>query len=292
MDKPDFERIEQQLTDGGVAAVCAYLEEVFLKEKRYHDLFHVRLLECRHRLELPLAEETDLDRLPVLREVAEFLRSEEFCRALLRKFSDPANGVAAIPRDKERFFVHGARDFTPVFDLHIDLPGYEIPPHRDVEDKIVTYQFYLTSDSSLRDFGTFLCRPKAPDADGSAERSPVLRAAGAAIAFTARSLRLTDTSLSSLWRKFQRTALAMEIGLGEAPAWLPWRLFEIAKIAPALPNYFLAFAPNHRSYHAVRLNFPPNSPLSGRTVLRGFIRKGRGSENWTRFRQAAPPADP
>ena len=98
----------------------------------------------------------DLHELPILGEIQAFLKGDQFCRALLDKFSRPDG----IPAEKHKYFDDGARDFTSVFDLHIDRRGYEILPHPDVPTKIVTFQFYLVSDDSLREFGTLFCRTK------------------------------------------------------------------------------------------------------------------------------------
>ena len=57
----------------------------------------------------------NLHELPLFQEIQSFLRGEEFCRALLEKFSVPGG----IPADKYRYFVNGAREFTSVLDLQI-----------------------------------------------------------------------------------------------------------------------------------------------------------------------------
>ena len=82
----------------------------------------------------------------------------------------------------------------------------------------------------------------------------------------------------SFWYGFERTRLGTEIGFGDSKNWYPWRLFDIVAAAPALPNHFMAFAPNNRSYHAVRMNIPESS--EGRRVIRGFIRSGIDQKNF------------
>lgn len=47
--------------------------------------------------------------------------------------------------------------------LIMDLDGYEIRPHTDHPDKIVSLLFYLARDDSMRDCGTAIYVPKDPD---------------------------------------------------------------------------------------------------------------------------------
>lgn len=218
----------------------------------------------------------DLGELPIFRDIQTFLRGDEFCRALLGKFSRPDG----IPADKYRYFANGAREFTSVFDLQIDPGGYEILPHPDIPDKIVTFQFYLVSDASLRECGTLFCRPRN---GRPARRSRIAGAAGSA---ANRMAERMGSRLGNLRHWLERTRLGTEIGFGPSRSWYPWRMFEIVGSAPALPNHFMAFAPNERSYHAVRMNIPGTS--TGRTVLRGFIRSGEGSRNFISFPTAPP----
>jgi hypothetical protein len=66
--------------------------------------------------------------------------SEQFSRALLTKFSrELPDGSTPIPPEKHPFFKGDVSDYSCVFDFQIDLPGYEIPPHLDVNEKIVTF---------------------------------------------------------------------------------------------------------------------------------------------------------
>jgi hypothetical protein len=83
---------------------------------------------------------------------------------------------------------------------------------------------------------------------------------------------------SNLWYGFERTTLGTEIGFGDSKNWYAWRFFDVVASAPALPNYFMAFAPNDRSYHAVRMNIPLTS--EGRKVISGFIRSGCNRSNF------------
>jgi len=210
----------------------------------------------------------DISALPLLGELQRFLRGDEFCRALLTKFSIPDG----IPKEKYRHFADGARDFTSVFDLQIDRRGYEILPHADVATKIVTFQFYLVQDNSLKEFGTLFCRTKNGQV---ARRTVAAKAAGSTAENCAKLLRGWP---DSFWYGFERTRLGTEIGFGDSKNWYPWRLFDIVAAAPALPNHFMAFAPNSCSYHAVRMSIPDSS--EGRRVIRGFIRSGVDQKNY------------
>ena len=217
----------------------------------------------------------DISGVPLLGELKKFLRGDEFCRALLNKFSI----AAGIPREKYRHFADGARDFTSVFDLQIDRRGYEILPHADVASKIVTFQFYLAQDDSLKEFGTLFCRTK----NGQAARRTF---AAKAVGSTAESCaKLLHGWPDSFWYRFERTRLGTEIGFGDSKNWYPWRLFDIVAAAPALPNHFMAFAPNDRSYHAVRMNLPESA--EGRRVIRGFIRSSVDQKNFITLEKPA-----
>jgi hypothetical protein len=213
----------------------------------------------------------NLHELPLFRELQEFLRGEEFSRTMLDKFSRPDG----IPAEKYRYFANGANEFTPVFDLQLDRRGYEILPHPDVPTKIITFQFFLVSDDSLKDFGTLFCRTKN---GRPAARNAVARTAGSAVTRVARALRHQPYRF---WHWLERTKLGTEIGFG-SEGWYPWRMFDIVSAAPALPNHFMAFAPNEHSYHAVRMDIPESS--IGRTVIRGFIRSGSDVGNFIRFK--------
>ena len=104
-----------------------------------------------------------------------FLKSNRFTRTLLEKFSasDSWSGHgSAVPAEKHAHFADGRDDFACVFDLHKDLPGYEITPHADVTSKIITFLFYFTLDESINKFGTLLCRVRP---GSSVEPAPVRR---------------------------------------------------------------------------------------------------------------------
>jgi hypothetical protein len=216
----------------------------------------------------------NLHELPLFNEIQTFLRGDEFCRALLEKFSRPDG----IPAEKYRYFANGARDFTSVFDLQIDRRGYEILPHPDVPSKIITFQFYLVADNSLDEFGTLFCRTKngRPAKRGRAANASRVVADTVAKALGKRPYRF--------WHSLERTKVGTEIGFGDSSNWYPWRMFDIVTRAPALPNHFMAFAPNERSYHAVRMDIPESS--IGRTVIRGFIRSGASVSNFIQFKSA------
>jgi hypothetical protein len=80
--------------------------------------------------------------------------------------------------------------------------------------------------------------------------------------------------------RMERSTLGSTLGVGEQQHWLPWSLVDVVKVAPALPNCFMAFPPNATSYHAVRLDIPPSAKKQERPVIRGFIRSGSNMRNW------------
>ena len=61
----------------------------------------------------------------------------------------------------------------------------------------------------------------------------------------------------------------------------------MVKVASALPNHLLAFAPNDRSFHAVDFNVPADASVQERRVIRGFIMSGRDGKNLIKPRCAA-----
>lgn len=240
----------RQLLDA-IAAKAVFEPAVYpgvsvdLKAENFHD----------HGLACANAQE-----VPELARLRAFLKSNAFSRTLLERFADPTawgERGSAIPPEKHKFFADGRDDFTTVFDLHKDLPGYEITPHPDVEEKIITFLFYLTPNDDLSRFGTMLCRPKPEHLADIAGR--------------------TEPRRDGLIARLTRSAVG-RYGLDQV--WLPWEWFEIAKIAEARANSFVAFAPNAESYHAVRMNIPPEHPLQDRLTLRGFIRSGANSGNF------------
>jgi hypothetical protein len=205
-----------------------------------------------------------------IRQLRDVFAAPEFSEALLEKFRKPLDdGTTPIPAAKHGFFADGARDYATVFDLQADLPGYQIAPHADVAPKIVTFQLYLTRDQTLARFGTLLCEPK----DHRALR-------GRNVFARALARPLNRIPHHALYRMVYRSRLGLTIGLGDLANWYPWSWFNVTKVAEAMPNHFLAFAPNDRSFHAVDLDIPPDVPAQERDVLRGFIRSGRASENW------------
>jgi hypothetical protein len=214
----------------------------------------------------------DFDANEYLRALRDFFASEDFSRLLLSKFSASLpDGSTPIPREKFKFFASGASDYTCVFDIQIDRPGYEVAPHADVAEKIITFQLFLVENEALRPYGTLLCKPKA--GTPTAARPLLTRTTGKVLD---RVLRRTKLNQSKLYHVIERSPLGLTLGIGDNRSWLPWELFDIARVAPALPNYFLAFAPNERSYHAVRLDDSRHE----RRVLRGFIRSGNNAANW------------
>ena len=198
------------------------------------------------------------------------LASPQFTEALFKKFLPPLpDGTIPIPPAKHRFFTGGAHDYTTVFDLQIDLPGYAIPPHPDVPEKIITFQLYLTDDTSLADFGTLLCEPI--DDRVAKGRSLLAKAVG---------WILTSIAPYAVFRRLERSSLGAWAGIGSYRNWYPWSWFRVAKTARALPNHFLAFAPNSSSFHAVDLDIPSEARSHERPVVRGFVRSGSDARNW------------
>lgn len=66
----DFDSLQEQLSAGGLGAALEHLAEGLKSQGRYHELFDARLMQARHRLNLPAVLSTSLDELP------EPLRSE------------------------------------------------------------------------------------------------------------------------------------------------------------------------------------------------------------------------
>jgi hypothetical protein len=251
-DRSEFEKVEYPGTGHGRGV------------SNYHDYGYA----CR-----------DLTRHAFFRDVHRLFKSEAFTRALLEKFSVQLDdGFWPIPLAKHRHFEDGANDFTSVFDLQIDLPGYEIPPHPDHPGKIVTYQYFLVDDESLREFGTALCRPTSGE---TTSRPRLAQQIGSLVTRAALRAGVTGTRA---FRRLERSGLGIAFGIGDNRNWLPWRLVDVIKVVPALPNCFMAFPPNATSYHAIRLNIPPHFKLQERKVIRGFIRAGADSRNWIKRR--------
>jgi hypothetical protein len=208
--------------------------------------------------------------------VKDLFASDDFSKLLLEKFSRKlADGLTPIPPEKHTFFKDGANDYTCVFDFQIDLPGYEIPPHPDIKEKIVTFQLFLVEDESLRDYGTLLCKPK--NGRATTRRSMFANLSGQLLDGVTRVLQLRQNGIYS---RLKQSGFGLWAGLGPLQEWLPWELFDVAKVLPALPNHFMAFAPNSRSYHAVRMDIPAANERQERPVIRGFIRNGRNAKNW------------
>jgi hypothetical protein len=194
----------------------------------------------------------DPEKIPVLSNVIHFLRHEDFSRALLQKFSAPGSrGTgAAIPADKHVAFSNGRKDFHCQFGLYKDSAGFEISPHPDIADKIVTFLFYLYPREAVTTCGTLLCRAK-PGVDVSRLK--------------------TDYGESA--RKEGRAGL-----------WSGWEKFEGVKEV-GQPNTLLVFAPNEISFHAVRMS----QATFDRTVLRGFIARKNFEDTWE-IEQRSPTA--
>ncbi len=204
---------------------------------------------------------------PTIEGIVATLESEEFCRTLLMKFSEPLpDGTIPIPGRKRHCFENGASDYHSRGHLHVDLPGYEIPPHPDSPDKIVTWLLYAARTEELREYGTAFCKPK--NGRKTVQRKKLDVAAGRFIDNIARILRCRR---SALFQRIKQSEAGFRMGLRN-PDWLPWNLFDVAAMAPALPNHFMAFAPAEHTYHAVRLDIPVEARCQERPVIRGFIR--------------------
>jgi hypothetical protein len=96
--------------------------------------------------------------------------------------------------------------------------------------------------------------------------------------------RIVELCLSPKWplfKKLERSDFGAWCGIGAySKHWYPWAWFRVAKVAKALPNHFLAFAPNSRSFHAVDLDIPRDARSAERPVIRGFVRAGSDTKNW------------
>jgi hypothetical protein len=64
MDNDLFTRLKQQMATDGVAVALDALADQLGKDQRYHELFDVRLMQCRQRLGLPIVLTGSLDELP------------------------------------------------------------------------------------------------------------------------------------------------------------------------------------------------------------------------------------
>ncbi len=187
----------------------------------------------------------DLTQFSALGELNQFMKSQAFSQLLLERFTAPdsweGHNRTAIPEEKHIHFKNGSNNHATVLDLHKDLPGYEIYPHRDIDLKIITFLYYLEPDDAVADWGTLLCQPK-------------------------EGLSLDDVENAEPPH--------------EHPKWRDWVLFDVVKVARATPNTLLVFAPNFASYHAVKMDIPKNHIRRERTAIRGFIRTGSNTSNW------------
>jgi hypothetical protein len=120
-----------------------------------------------------------------------------------------------------------------------------------------------------------LCKPKS--GDRTTTRPPLTRLTGKVADRLARKLHIEQ---NEIYRAVEISDVGLKLGLGDSRSWLPWELFEITKQAHALPNHFLAFAPNDRSYHAVSMDLAEDAKRRERPVVRGFIRSGANTRNW------------
>ncbi|MDE5081127.1 MAG: hypothetical protein O4859_07310 [Trichodesmium sp. St18_bin1] len=86
----------------------------------------------------------------------------------------------------------------------------------------------------------------------------------------------------NVYQDFKKSKIGFWLGINHKN-WFPWGFFNVAKTIPALPNYFMAFAPNQNTYHAVSLDIPIENKEQERRVIRGFIRSGSNSKNWIKY---------
>jgi hypothetical protein len=207
---------------------------------------------------------------PLIADLIGMFESDGFSRSLLQRFQAPLpDGTIPIPQTKRTCFEAGACDYHARAHLHLDLPGYEIPPHPDAPRKIITWLLYATASDVLRDYGTILCKPR--DGQPTAKRPRMHRMIGEAISRSAELLRLRGRPW---YQRLCESSFGFRVGLAYR-SWLPWELFDLPVKIPALPNCFAAFAPSYNTYHAVRFHVPPDAPCQQRPVLRGFVWKGR-----------------
>ena len=60
----EFAELTDVLHQKGVGPACQYLVDCLKQQKRFEELFDARLMQCRHRLGLPVVDQTDLEDLP------------------------------------------------------------------------------------------------------------------------------------------------------------------------------------------------------------------------------------
>jgi hypothetical protein len=220
----------------------------------------------------------NLTKSPLWKLINDFFNSEGFTEELLAKFKEPLpSGIVPIPKEKHIYFQDGAKKYKSVFALHIDLPGYEIPPHPDIPEKIITYQLFVVNGESLSDFGTIFCKFKGGILGKLSLR--IFRKTGKNLSKLANSLGINNFNV---YQDFKKSKIGFWLGINHKN-WFPWGFFNVAKTIPALPNYFMAFAPNQNTYHAVSLDIPIENKEQERRVIRGFIRSGSNSKNWIKY---------
>ena len=191
--------------------------------------------------------------------------SEQTARALLDKFGSHA---LAVPFYKRGFFADDAKDFSTVFDLQVDLPGYAIAPHADVATELIDFELFLVEDDSVAQYGTNFYIPDDPRVYKGRKRLDARMGA----------LLSRMPPHNGLLRRLERSRVGLRLGVGVTAGWLPWEWFRIVKVVEAIPNRFVAFAPNDRSFHATDFSAAPQSPVQQRTVLRGSIQVGPGTD--------------
>ena len=169
---------------------------------------------------------------------------------MLNRFSETGSrgdAGTAIPREKHSYFKDND-DFTPVFDLHLDLPGYEIPPHPDNPNKIVTFLFYMSKDRTLAPYGTNMCVPKP----GVTPRKP--------------EVSLFERLLRPIAGRFRPGSAQANGTVGKTSI--------SSRPRKRYPTRCSLSRQNEISFHAVRVNAPKSLKSRGRPIIRGFIRTG------------------
>ena len=187
--------------------------------------------------------------------------SEATARALLEKF---ATHPLAVPFYKRDLLAGSAGASRTVCDLQVDLPGYAIAPHADVASELINFELHLAEDDSLARYGTNLCIPDHPRVYKGRPRADA--AAGALLS------RLPPHN--RLFRRLERSSVGLRLGVGATAGWLPQEWFRIVKVIEALPNRFVAFAPNDRSFHSSDFSVSAASSVQERIVVRGSVQVG------------------
>ena len=110
-----------------------------------------------------LFEEADFARLPpeqahFWREFADWMYCDTFLNALVEKFHQALEPrISAVQQAEGSLKVRGDALLVN------DQTNYAIGPHTDAAHRLVTFLFYLPADTSMRELGTSLYKPKKAD---------------------------------------------------------------------------------------------------------------------------------